>query len=76
MPPKKQNVKSEYKSKLKLDLEKLKNREVQATKVDLTKINIRKLAKRISALSEDVKCICTYSIQRDIMLQMLAQLIC
>ena len=40
MPPKKSNVKSEYKSKLKLDLEKLKS-EVQATKVDSTKINIR-----------------------------------
>ena len=56
MPPKKSNVKSEYKSKLKLDLEKLKkNGEVQATKVDLTKINITKLAKRIGVLSEDVK---------------------
>ena len=39
MPPNKSKVKSEYKSKLKLDLEKLKNCEVQATKVDLTKIN-------------------------------------
>ena len=38
MPPQKPNVKSEYKSKLKLDLEKLTNGEVQATKVDLTKI--------------------------------------
>ena len=33
MPPNKSNVKSECKSKLKLDLEKLKNGEVQATKV-------------------------------------------
>ena len=46
MPPKNPNDKSAYKSKLKLDLEKLKNGEVQATKVDLTKINIIKLAKK------------------------------
>ena len=45
MPPKQPNVESEYKSKLKLYLEKLKNGEVQATKVDLTKISTRKLAK-------------------------------
>ena len=46
MPPNKSNAKSEYKSKLKLDLERPKNGEVQATKVDLTKINIRKLANK------------------------------
>ena len=40
MPPKSSNDKSAYKSKLKLDLEKLKNGEIQAAKVDLTKINI------------------------------------
>ena len=55
MPPNKSNVKSEYKSKLTLDLEKLKNGKVQATKVDLTKNNMIKLAKRISVLSKDVK---------------------
>ena len=55
MLPKKSNVKSEYKSKLKLDLEKLKNGEVQATKVDLSSIKIKTLAKKIGVLSEDVK---------------------
>ena len=55
MPPNKSNDKSAYKSKLKLDLEKLKNGEVQATKVDLTKIKINTLAKKIGLLSEDVK---------------------
>ena len=39
MPPKKSNDKSAYKSKIKLDVEELKNGEVQAAKIDLTKIN-------------------------------------
>ena len=47
MPPKSSSDKSPYKGKLKLDLERLKNGEVQATKVDLAKINIRTLAKII-----------------------------
>ena len=55
MPPNKSNDKSEYKSKLKLDVEKLKNGEVQATKVDLTKIQIKTLAKKVGVLSEGVK---------------------
>ena len=55
MPPKKSSVKSSYKRTIKLELEKLKNGEIQAAKVDLTKINIRRLAKRIGVLSEDVK---------------------
>ena len=55
MPPNRSNDKSAYKSKIKLELEKLKNGEVQHVKVDLTKINLRKLAKRIGVLSEDVK---------------------
>ena len=59
MPPKSSNDKSAYKSKIELDLEKLKNGEIQAAKVDLTKNNIRKLAKRIGVLSEDVK-MCMY----------------
>ena len=41
MPPKSSSDKSSYKSKLKLDFEKLKNGEVQAPKVDLTKIKIK-----------------------------------
>ena len=51
MPPNK----SSYKNNIKLELEKLKNGGIQAAKVDLTKINIIKLAKRIGVLSEDVK---------------------
>ena len=41
MPPEISNDKSAYKSKIILDLEKPKNGEVQAAKVDLTKINIK-----------------------------------
>ena len=55
MPPKKSSVKPEYKSKLKLDLGKLRNGEVQANKVVLIKIKIKELAKKIGVLSEDVK---------------------
>ena len=55
MPPKSPSSKSPYKSKLKLDLEKLKNGEAQATKVDLTKIKIKALANKIGVLSEYVK---------------------
>ena len=42
MPPKSSNDKSAYKSKIKLDLGKLQNGEIQAAKIDLTKINIIK----------------------------------
>ena len=38
MPPKSSNDKSAYKNTIQLDLEKLKNAEIQAAKVDLTKI--------------------------------------
>ena len=55
MPPKSSNDKSAYGSKMKLDLEKLKNGGVQAAKVDFVKIDIKTLAKRIGVLSEDVK---------------------
>ena len=41
MPPKCSNDKSAYKSKIQLYLEKLKNGEIQAAKVDLIKINIK-----------------------------------
>ena len=37
MPPKSSNDKSVYKSKIKLDLEKLKNGQIQHAKVDVTK---------------------------------------
>ena len=68
MPPKKSNVKPVYKKTIKLELEKLKNGEVQATKDDLAKTKINTLAKKIGLLSEDAKCMCTYSIPRGIML--------
>ena len=55
MPPKSSSDKSSYEKKIKLDLEKLKNGDLQKVKVDLTKINIKKIANRIGALSEDVK---------------------
>ena len=42
--PKKTNEKPAYNNKIKVDLEKLKNGEAQAAKVDLTKNNIRRLA--------------------------------
>ena len=45
MSPKSSNGNSAYKSKIKLDSEKLKNDQVQPVKVDLTKGNIRTLAK-------------------------------
>ena len=51
MPPKK----SEYKNKISLELDKLKNGDIQKVKVDLSKININKIAKRIGVLSEAVK---------------------
>ena len=53
MPPNKSNDKSEYKKTIKLELDKLKNGDIQNVKVDLTKV-IRKLAKIIGVLSEDV----------------------
>ena len=55
MPPQKPTAKSEYKSKLKLDLKNSKNGKVQTTKVNWTKINIKTLAKKVGVLSEDVK---------------------
>ena len=51
MPPKK----SEYKNKISLELDKLKNGDIQKVKVELPKLNIKNLAKRIGVLSESVK---------------------
>ena len=51
MPPKK----SEYKNTLNLELDKLKNGDIQKVKVDLSKLNMKNLAKRIGVLSESVK---------------------
>ena len=50
MAPKSSNDSSAYKSNIKLDLEKLKNNQIQNVKVDLTKINIKNI-------SNSVKCI-------------------
>ena len=47
--------KSDYKSTINLELDKLKNGDIQKVKVDLSKFNIKKLAKRIGVLSEGVK---------------------
>ena len=55
MLPKSSNDNATYNSKLNLDLEKLKSDQVQHVKVDLTKVNIRTLAKQIGGLSEGVK---------------------
>ena len=55
MPPKSSSDNLSYKKKIKLDLDKLKNGDIQKVKVDLSKINIKKIAKRIGVLSEDVK---------------------
>ena len=54
MPPKSSNDTSAYKSKIKVDLDKLKNDQIQDFKADLTKVNIRTLAEQVSVLSEDV----------------------
>ena len=51
MPPKSSNGNSAYKSKIKLDLEKIKNGQVQHVKVGLTKVNIRTLATQLDLLS-------------------------
>ena len=55
MPFKSSSDKSPYGETINLDLEKLKNGEIQGTKVDLTKIRIKTLAEKIGVLSEYVK---------------------
>ena len=55
MPPKSSSEKSSYKKAIKLELEKLKNGEIQGTKADLAKIKIKTSAKKIGLLSEYVK---------------------
>ena len=57
MAPKTLNDNSNYINQIKLNLEKLKNGNLQKVNVDLTKINIKKLASQIGILSEDVKLI-------------------
>jgi hypothetical protein len=55
MPPKSSSDNLTYKKKIKLDLDKLKNGDIQKVKVDLSKFNVKKLAKRVGVLSEEVK---------------------
>ena len=55
MPPKSPNYNSAYKSKIKLDFDKLKHVQFQHIKADLTKVNIRTLAHQAGVSSEDVK---------------------
>ena len=55
MPPKSSSDNLYYKKKIKLYLGKLKNGDLQKGKVELTKSNITKIAKRIGVLSEYVK---------------------
>ena len=55
MPPKSSSDNLSYKKKIKLDLDKLKNGDIQKVKVDLSKFNVKKLAKRVGVLSEEVK---------------------
>ena len=47
--------KSEYTNTLNLELDKLKNGGIKGAKIDLTKIKINTLAKKMGLLSEDVK---------------------
>ena len=51
MPPKN----SEYKNKINLELDKLKSRNINKIRIDLTKINISSLANRIGLLSDGLK---------------------
>ena len=53
--PKSLNDNSKYITEIKLNLDKLKNGNLQKVKVDLTKINIKTLASQIGVLSQDVK---------------------
>ena len=50
MPPKSSSDDLSYKKKIRSDLDKLKNGDIQKVKVDLSKINIKKIAKRIGVL--------------------------
>ena len=52
MPPKSSSDNLSYKKKIKLDLDKLKNGDIQKVKVDLSKFNVKKLAKRVGVLNE------------------------
>ena len=55
MPLKSSSDNSSYKKKIKLDLDEIKNGDIQNVKVDLSKFNVKEAAKRIGELSESVK---------------------
>ena len=55
MASKSSNGNTNYINQIKLKLDKLKNGENQNVKVDLTKINIKKLASQVGLISQDVK---------------------
>ena len=46
---------ADYKNRIMLELEKLKNRAIKKVRIDLTKINIKALATRIGVLSDGLK---------------------
>ena len=49
------NGNTDYINQIKLNLDKLKNGNIQKVKVDLQKINIKTLASKVGVLSQDVK---------------------
>ena len=51
----KKRYNADYKNKIMLELEKLKNRQIKKVRIDLTKIHIRALASRIGVLSDGLK---------------------
>ena len=55
MPPTSSSDNLSYKKEIQLDLDKLKNGDIQKVEVDLSKININKIAKRIGVLSGAVR---------------------
>jgi hypothetical protein len=55
MPPKSSSDNLDYKKKIKLELDKLKNGDIQKVKVDLHKFHVKQIAKRIGAIRESVK---------------------
>ena len=74
MPPKVQNENT-YKDQIKLNLQRLKQNQIQNVKVDLTNINIKTLASLIGVLSEDVKLYMKLFTSNRFMLSMIERLI-
>ena len=54
MPPKSSSDNLYHKTKIELELDKLRNGDIQKVKVDLSKINIKKITKRIGVISDEV----------------------